>query len=83
MTLNDAAKQANGLKETSMHGLFMSLTPEQEARFRKWARENYQIYEPIQGVWHPAVQDECVRMNAETGFSGVPGGHTTDDDDGE
>jgi alpha-ketoglutarate-dependent taurine dioxygenase len=63
--------------------LYKSLTPEEEARFRQWARENYQTYEPILGVWHPAVQDECVKMNTETGFSGIPGAHAPDDDDSD
>lgn len=49
--------------------LFNQLTSQQEADFRLWARQNYQVYTPIDGVWHPVVQDECVRMNAETGYS--------------
>ena len=49
--------------------LFKTLSPEHEAVYRKWARENYQVYSPINGVWHPVVQDECCRMNAETGYS--------------
>lgn len=52
-----------------MTTLWKHLTPAEEAHFRKWARENYQIFAPIDGVWHPVVQDECVKMNAETGFS--------------
>ena len=32
--------------------------------FIQWARENYTPGEPINGVWHPIVQAECVRMNA-------------------
>ena len=49
--------------------LFRSLTPEQETEFRQWARENYEKFSPIDGVWHPVVQDECVKMNRETGYA--------------
>ncbi len=47
--------------------LFRDLTPEEEVEFRAWARENYTCFEPISGVWHPCVQDECAKMNAEAG----------------
>ena len=43
--------------------LFRKLLPEEEKRFRQWARENYRPLDPINGVWHPVVQDECRRMN--------------------
>lgn len=46
--------------------LFKDLSPEEEAVFRKWARENYKPFSEISGIWHPAVQDECVKMNAES-----------------
>ncbi|KKL58787.1 hypothetical protein LCGC14_2221890 [marine sediment metagenome] len=45
--------------------LFRVLTAEEEAKFRKWARDNYKLLEPINGVWHPVVQAECVVMNEE------------------
>lgn len=48
-------------------GMFRHLSPEEETEFRKWARENYKPFDPISGVWHPAVQAECVRMNQEAG----------------
>ena len=47
--------------------LFRRLTDEEEARFRKWARDNYTPLEEITGVWHPVVQAECVLMNKEFG----------------
>jgi hypothetical protein len=43
--------------------LFKSLTPEEEKSYRIWARYNYAQYSPINGVWHPVIQDECRRMN--------------------
>jgi hypothetical protein len=45
--------------------LFRELTAEEEAEFRKWARENYKPFSPINGVWHLVVQNECVKMNVE------------------
>ena len=45
--------------------LFRELEKEEEERFRKWARKNYEPLEPISGVWHPVVQDECRKMNQE------------------
>ena len=47
--------------------LFKQLSPEEEAEYRQWARENYRPFEPIKGIWHPVVQDECRRMNEEAG----------------
>ena len=47
--------------------LFRKLDAAQEAEFRQWARANYQPLSEISGVWHPVVQDECARINAEAG----------------
>jgi hypothetical protein len=44
---------------------FRDLDPEEEKEMKKWARENYTRMSPIKGVWHPAVQQECAKMNAE------------------
>lgn len=49
-----------------LKSLFRDLGPEEEEEFRKWARENYKPFDPIKGVWHPIVQEECVKMNKET-----------------
>jgi hypothetical protein len=43
--------------------LFRELTAEEEAEFRKWARDNYVPFSDIRGIWHPVVQDECRKMN--------------------
>jgi hypothetical protein len=51
-------------KEQEMK-LFRDLTPDQEQEFRRWARDNYEPGEKINGVWHPVVQDECVKINKE------------------
>ena len=40
-----------------------SLTEEEEEVYRQWARDNYKPMEPINGVWHPVVQEECVHIN--------------------
>jgi hypothetical protein len=45
------------------------LSQDEETECRKWARDNYKVFEPIKGIWHPIVQDECVKMNAETGYT--------------
>ena len=49
--------------------LFKTLSDEEKKEYRKWARENYKTYEPIKGIWHPIVQEECVRMNEEAGMA--------------
>lgn len=46
------------------------LSPSEIEDFRRWARENYKPLEPINGAWHPVVQDECAKMNAEHGAEG-------------
>lgn len=45
--------------------LFRDLTPEEEISFRQWARNNYRPGSDIYGLWHPVIQDECVRINEE------------------
>lgn len=45
--------------------LFRKLTPKEESKFKAWARSNYKPGEPIEGIWHPVVQEECVQMNRE------------------
>ena len=47
--------------------LFRELTEDEAASFRAWARLSYKPMEPISGVWHPVVQDECVKINIEAG----------------
>lgn len=45
--------------------LFRELTEKEQDEFRRWARENYQPFSEIKGIWHPAVQEECTKMNRE------------------
>lgn len=47
---------------------FRTLTPAETAKFRQWARDNYVPNSPIDGVWHPAVQAECVQINQHVGL---------------
>ncbi len=47
------------MMDTSM---FRELTPEEEAKFRQWALDNYHSDEEINPLWHPVVQDECERI---------------------
>lgn len=55
---------------------FKQLDSEEEKTFRKWARDNYKVGEPISGVWHPAVQDECVKINTENSSLAASVQHT-------
>tara|TARA_R100000654_G_C2638855_1_gene121340 strand:+ start:406 stop:639 length:234 start_codon:yes stop_codon:yes gene_type:complete len=41
---------------------FKELSEEEEATYREWARDNYDIGDPIPAGWHPAVIDECMAM---------------------
>jgi len=45
--------------------MFRELPEGEVVEFKRWARENYQPYDDIKGVWHPVVQAECVEMNKE------------------
>jgi hypothetical protein len=45
--------------------LFRELTPEQEKAFRLYSRKTYKPGSPIEGIWHPVCQDECVKINVE------------------
>lgn len=47
--------------------LFRELSEDEKVSFRAWARENYTPLEPIKGIWHPVVQEECAKINAEYG----------------
>jgi len=44
---------------------FRELQEKEEKEFRQWARDNYEINGLISSLWHPAVQDECKKMNIE------------------
>jgi hypothetical protein len=45
--------------------IFRKLTEEQAKVYRSWARQKYTLFTPIDGCWHPIVQEECVKMNTE------------------
>ena len=45
--------------------LWRKLTEKEKQEFRKWARDNYEAGSDIDGLWHPVVQDECVKINIE------------------
>ena len=44
--------------------MFRQLNKEEEKRYRLWARDNYDPMTPINGLWHPVTQTECVLMNS-------------------
>ena len=45
--------------------MFRELEPYQEQQFRQWARDNYEPFTDIKGMWHFIVQDECAKINLE------------------
>lgn len=53
-------------------GMFRTLTPAEELEFQAWARANYQPLSTIEGFWHPAIQAECAKINAEAGAAFNP-----------
>ena len=54
-----------------MTGLFRHLSEAEIAEFRKWTRDNYKPFSPIEGIWHPIVQAEAAAMNAEAATYGI------------
>lgn len=46
-----------------MESIFRQLSEEEEKKYRDWAWSNYVPLHPIKGIWHPVVQEECVKMN--------------------
>jgi len=43
--------------------IFRKLNDEQTEAFRQWARDSYRPFSEIKGIWHPVVQEECVKIN--------------------
>jgi len=46
--------------------LYRELNTKEEAQFRKWARDNYNVEQPIGNSWHPVIKDECNKMLFES-----------------
>jgi len=46
--------------------MFRQLNEKEKKEFRNWARENYKPYTEIYGLWHPIIQEECVKINQES-----------------
>jgi len=48
---------------------FKTLSSEEEKEFRQWARDNYcpAVDNPHakEGLWHPTIIDECIKMKLE------------------
>ena len=44
---------------------FKLLDETQIEEFRSHARRTYELFSPINGIWHPVYQLECVKMNME------------------
>lgn len=45
--------------------LFRELSEQEQETFRQWARANYAPWSEISGLWHPVIQQECIRINRE------------------
>ena len=67
------AERREALRKPKAVAVFRAVEGEEASQFKQWARDNYAVFTPINGLWHPIIQAECVEMNRETGFSGVPG----------
>ncbi len=50
------------------HMVYRYLSDEEELQFRAHARTIYEPFAPIEGIWHPVYQEECVRINHELSF---------------
>ncbi len=46
-------------------GMFRQLSSAEVWEFQQWARQNYIPGDPIKGIWHPLIRDECELMNAK------------------
>lgn len=47
---------------------FAYLSFEEQEEQSRWAQKNYKPFSPIDGLWHPIAQFECVRINAKAGY---------------
>tara|TARA_Y100001938_G_C7934978_1_gene351309 strand:- start:77 stop:634 length:558 start_codon:yes stop_codon:yes gene_type:complete len=45
--------------------MFRHLSENEKENFKKWARNNYVVGDPIPNFWHTVVQDECLLMIQE------------------
>ena len=61
---------AKALNEGRM--VFRYLSDQEELIFRDHARTKYVAFSPIEGIWHPVYQDECVRINHEASYYRLP-----------
>jgi len=46
--------------------MFRILDEDEKIKLRQWARKNYVKNSPIFSLWHPVVQNECDKINAES-----------------
>ena len=45
--------------------MFKTLTPDEEDKFRQWARENWKPNKEPSDIWHPVVRDEWTKITQE------------------
>jgi len=53
-------------KSGQFESIFRDLTPEEEAEFRSWARQNWTPGTEINSFWHPVIRDEIRIMQRES-----------------
>lgn len=58
-------RNLTNLKKMNREIMFRDLNDQEEADFRKWARDNYEAFTEISTLWHPIVVDECEKINNE------------------
>lgn len=42
---------------------FIKLNDKETEEYRQWAIDNYTPFTPINGIWHPEIQEQCVAIN--------------------
>jgi len=45
--------------------MYRQLNVKEEADFRRWARDNHQMGDTVNSMWHPVVIDEITKMEKE------------------
>ena len=53
-------------EEAMPDSFFRQLNDTEIEEFRQWARDNHKAGDKIEGIWHPAVREECRRIDRRT-----------------
>jgi hypothetical protein len=66
---NDKVNHQTAKPMSSLFIQASDMTADEQQAFKDWARNNYEPFSPISGVWHPIIQRECTIINEETKVS--------------